>query len=1079
MTDIVINTSAAFASAIVGLQGPAGPSVSAFTAGTNFAVGQAFRASGSQAVVAVTRLRHLPFAGICIQAGTAGAKLNFLVRGPVDPSIFNLGAGVACAAGTDASGNVVRATDTSCVSHGNWVGYVGTDGAVTIGPFQRDKYYLIDYGALADNVHDDTPAWDAASNAVPLGTVAEFQLPLGLIFCAGHTTSGGPERKLSWKRTIRLICTAGGNSESPQSGIRLPPLTRIEFDDSNTSGDTGDSRHSRLEYCDILQKTPICSTSGNSGNYGTLGAGVDIRVSGQYVEVGTWVLYSGATASGTPTAPGAGPVVAFLCIAAGTPTGAEPAAFATSTLASLGATIVDTGGVQWLVVSVPKDWQASHVTVVGQIACIPGDPRFFYKCVALTGDAKTGSSMPAAFAQPQILATIQDNNVTWQPIPAGSIFLHSESVKISHCIFRGGYGNGVLIESGYFGPGSTNYAFADLCEVSDCDFFYTGGGVMNHGADANGSHFSRCKFFGMSLPQRSDTGFETGVGEICVWNRSQGPCFFHDNASQFTHSPAYVNDAAASATPGRLGKGSGSGSTWDGISSENGLPSCFYGSGCHVVGTSTAGVSADSTAVIYDGVGYRNLRMVDTSGAIGLTLALGLQNGLSTLAVKGADEAQFTGLFSRVDGMTSQGWNNGTSSHAHDWYGIFYNDNGFFGIDVFPGPNATWPDGTACPPGSGMRWCMNGIAMGTSTQDPVMMIRGSAPPSSGYFGKGSICVNENPTNTIWGWQNKVTGTSGRWVAVGQGDLAISPSSVSLNAGDTQTFTASAGSLAGYTFSIVSDPSLGSINASTGHYVPGLIAGTADVRASDNGHGTADASVTVTVPANLIFWVRADRNVTQDVSSPFGVNAWGDLSTGSHNGTQTTTSRKPTLVASDVDGHPAISFAGASAQNVAFGNFTGGLSAMTIFCVFRATSGNIGSNSLFSKAFGSTEWELTGAGAGKLYFQVGAVGGGKAVSNAALDDGNWHVIVCTHDSTANPSTKMYVDGTVQSTTGLNQVAIPAGTDQVAFGGYVSTTGSTAANITAEVEEGGIFGAILNSTDITHVTNYLLNSRVSGP
>jgi hypothetical protein len=87
-------------------------------------------------------------------------------------------------------------------------------------------------------------------------------------------------------------------------------------------------------------------------------------------------------------------------------------------------------------------------------------------------------------------------------------------------------------------------------------------------------------------------------------------------------------------------------------------------------------------------------------------------------------------------------------------------------------------------------------------------------------------------------------------------LHISPISTTLNTGQSQTFGATGGT-APYTFSIATNRSGGSINASTGAYIAGSTGGVTDiVRVIDNTGTTTDATVTVNSAATGINFVQA-------------------------------------------------------------------------------------------------------------------------------------------------------------------------------------------------------------------------------
>lgn len=81
-------------------------------------------------------------------------------------------------------------------------------------------------------------------------------------------------------------------------------------------------------------------------------------------------------------------------------------------------------------------------------------------------------------------------------------------------------------------------------------------------------------------------------------------------------------------------------------------------------------------------------------------------------------------------------------------------------------------------------------------------------------------------------------------ALGASALAIQPSTITLNAGGTQTFSATGG-VSPYTYSLVTSNSGGSINSSTGTYTAGPTAGVTDtIRVTDGNGSTSNATVTV-------------------------------------------------------------------------------------------------------------------------------------------------------------------------------------------------------------------------------------------
>ncbi len=108
------------------------------------------------------------------------------------------------------------------------------------------------------------------------------------------------------------------------------------------------------------------------------------------------------------------------------------------------------------------------------------------------------------------------------------------------------------------------------------------------------------------------------------------------------------------------------------------------------------------------------------------------------------------------------------------------------------------------------------------------------------------------TKTVFSGTNS-GGNSANWVfnANCPTALSITPSSASVQTGGTQTFTAAGGS-PNYTFSILTNNSGGTINASTGVYTAGTTAGATDtIRVTDAFGGTADAAVTTFGAANKL------------------------------------------------------------------------------------------------------------------------------------------------------------------------------------------------------------------------------------
>src|SRR5271166_1643491 len=70
--------------------------------------------------------------GIALQTTSGGASNIIQTTGPLSNAIINLGDGYACAIGLNSSGVPVRATDPTCVTAPNWIGYCDGYGTIFI-----------------------------------------------------------------------------------------------------------------------------------------------------------------------------------------------------------------------------------------------------------------------------------------------------------------------------------------------------------------------------------------------------------------------------------------------------------------------------------------------------------------------------------------------------------------------------------------------------------------------------------------------------------------------------------------------------------------------------------------------------------------------------------------------------------------------------------------------------------------------------------------------------------------------------------------------------------------------------------
>lgn len=115
--------------------------------------------SGQQVSGATTNLTSTKFDGIALSAVSGSGKAVYVeFGGTVNPNIFNLGDGYACAIGVNSSGVAIRVTDATCISAPNYIGYCDGYGTITVAPKRADNFNIRDFGAVGDGYTDDTNA---------------------------------------------------------------------------------------------------------------------------------------------------------------------------------------------------------------------------------------------------------------------------------------------------------------------------------------------------------------------------------------------------------------------------------------------------------------------------------------------------------------------------------------------------------------------------------------------------------------------------------------------------------------------------------------------------------------------------------------------------------------------------------------------------------------------------------------------------------------------------------------------------------------------------------------------------------
>lgn len=106
--------------------------------------------TGGKVIAATTDLRTVPFVGLALNSASDNTFTEIQTSGPIVSGTINLGDGYACAVGTTVAGFPVRATDPTCVSAPNWLGFCDAHGNITINPRRAQKFYVRDFGLIPD-----------------------------------------------------------------------------------------------------------------------------------------------------------------------------------------------------------------------------------------------------------------------------------------------------------------------------------------------------------------------------------------------------------------------------------------------------------------------------------------------------------------------------------------------------------------------------------------------------------------------------------------------------------------------------------------------------------------------------------------------------------------------------------------------------------------------------------------------------------------------------------------------------------------------------------------------------------------
>lgn len=177
-------------------------------------------------------------------------------------------------------------------------------------------------------------------------------------------------------------------------------------------------------------------------------------------------------------------------------------------------------------------------------------------------------------------------------------------------------------------------------------------------------------------------------------------------------------------------------------------------------------------------------------------------------------------------------------------------------------------------------------------------------------------------------------------------------------------------------------------------------------------------------------------------------------------------------ASTINGHPCMICDNTQTQYLVCGGDVEIITtAATLFAVVSASA--LGSTRLiWSKYYAGTAYGL-GCHTSEAFKFIGftnAAANG-AVSNATHNDGATYALVMTYDAAATPTTKLYINGVLQTDTGTDAAGITNTADVIALGG-----GSNGAAVTSgwigKIGNAGIANVAASEAEAAALSTYLM-------
>lgn len=454
--------------------------------------------TSGRVVPATTSLQTLPFDGLALSSVSSGSSVSVQLVGPIDPNIFNLGGGVACAVGVNATGFPVRATNVTCVSSPNWIGHCDAAGTVTISSARRGFFDPIDFGAVGDGLTDDLSAFQALHLAIP--TTKGANIVVRGAFYLSDT----------WRvsKQIRL--------KAPEGQIDVAPgRSAIRFDGASTSLDGNDAAFSVVDEIKLNSRILIHGTANGSA----LGRGI-----GNF-----WNSANALRKNDCVIASSGNTGIYFRCTNTGNGNGIGSLGSEPTWNTTIGGT-TSSGGLTFITESFPTVRANLTLYTLGQRVFAVKDNRVYWECETA---GTTAASPPAALLGGDLAAgfciggTVTDGSVVWRSRIATGILVASTFPCISNPHVTNFTGPGLSFVGG---EGQLDGPLV----VTDVNFFrckdsfieYCGVGIYAAGDNANGWNiegFSGINL-GTLLPTpnvASGAGF-TNLGGHCIHDSTLG-----------------------------------------------------------------------------------------------------------------------------------------------------------------------------------------------------------------------------------------------------------------------------------------------------------------------------------------------------------------------------------------------------------------------------------------------------------------------------------------------------------------------------------------------------------------------------